>query len=64
MILSLPIRSSRNHLSLTFQTSSARIDIYKGSIRDWNAIPDSIINFAEGAEDSVARLISLVRARD
>ena len=43
-----PIRRNRNHHSLTFQTSAARTDIYKGSffpqtIRDWNALPDSII---------------------
>ena len=37
-----PIRRSRNHHSLTFQTPTARTDIYKGSffpqtIRDLNA---------------------------
>ena len=42
-------------------------DIYKGlffpqTIRDWNALPDSIIAPAEGAEDGVARFTSLVRA--
>ena len=62
-----PIRCSRNHHSLTFQTP--RTDIYKGSffpqtIRDSNAFPDSIITSAEGAEDGVARFTSLVRARD
>ena len=41
-----PIRGSRNHHSLTFQTLTARTDIYKGSFfsktnRDWNALPDS-----------------------
>ena len=60
----IPTRRSRNHHSLTFQTPATRTDIYKGSffpqtIRDWNALPDSIITSAEGAEDSVARLISL-----
>ena len=39
-------------------------DFYKCSfspqtIRDWNALPDSLISSAEGAEDG-----SLVRARD
>ena len=63
------IRRSRNHHSLTFQTLATRADIYKGSffpqtIRDWNALPDLIINSAEGAEDGVARYNSLVRARD
>ena len=51
-----PIRCSGNHHSLTSQTSAARTDICKGSlfpptIRDWNALPDSIITSAEGAED-------------
>ena len=49
--------------------TAGRIDIYKGSffpqlIRDWNALPDSIITSAEGAEDGEARFTSLVRARD
>ena len=64
-----PFRRSRNHHALTFQTSATRTDIYKGSffpqtIRDWNALPDSIITSAEGAEDGVARFTSLLRARD
>ena len=64
-----PIRRSRNHHSLTFQNPATRTDMYKGSffpqtIRDWNALPDSIITSAEGAEDGVARFTSLVRARD
>ena len=59
-----PIKHSR-----TFQTPATRTDIYKGSffpqtITDWNALPDSIITSAEGAEDGVARFTSLVRARD
>ena len=63
------IRCSRNHHSLTFQNPATRTDIYKRSffpqtIRDWNALPDSIITSAEGAEDGVARFTSLVRARD
>ena len=63
------IRHSRNYHSLTFQTLSARTDIYMGkffpqTIRDWNALPDSIISTAEGAEDGVARFTSLVKARD
>ena len=64
-----PIRRSRNHYSLTFQTPTTRTDIYKGSffpqtIRDWNALTDSIITSALEAEDGVARFTSLVRARD
>ena len=34
------------------------------TIRDWNALPDSLISSAEGAEDGVAKFTSLVRARD
>ena len=54
---------------LTFQTPATRTDIYKGlffpqTIRDWNALPNSIITSAEGAEDGVARFTSLLRARD
>ena len=57
------VRRSKNHHSPTFQTLAARTDIYKGSffpqtIRDWNALPDSIITSAEGAEDGVARFAS------
>ena len=58
-----PIRRSRNHHSLTFQTPATRTDIYKGSffpqtIRDWNVLPDSIITSAERAKDGVARFTS------
>ena len=58
-----PIRHSRNHHSLTFQTPATRTDIYMGSffpqtIRDWNALPDLIITSAEGAEDGVTRFTS------
>ena len=34
------------------------------TIRDWNALPDSLISSAEGTEDGVAKFTSLVRARD
>ena len=64
-------RSARNLHSMAFQTPIAIIDVYKGSfsffpqtIRDWNALPDSLISSAEGAEDCVAKFTSLVRARD
>ena len=64
-----PIRSCRNHHSLTLQIPTARIDIYKGSffpqtIRDWNAFPDSVISSAEGANNKEAKFTSLTRARD
>ena len=51
------------------QVPITNTDIYKCSffpqtIRDWNAIPDSLFSSAEGAEDGVAMFTSLVRARD
>ena len=53
---------------LAFQTPIANTDVYKGSffpqtIRDWNALPDSLISSAEDAEDCVAKFTSLVRDR-
>ena len=55
--------------TLAFQTPIANTDVYKSSffpqtIRDWNALPDSLISSAEDAEDCVAKFTSLVRARD
>ena len=62
-------RPCRNQHSMAFQTPIANTDVYKGSffpqtIRDWNALPDSLISSAEDAEDCVAKFTSLVRARD
>ena len=62
-------RRCRNRHSMAFQTPIANTDVYKGSffpqtIRDWNALPDSLISSAEDAEDCVAKFTSLVRARD
>ena len=59
----------RNQHSMAFQTPIANADVYKGNffpqtIRDWNALPDSLISSAEEAEDCVAKLTSLVRGRD
>ena len=64
-----PSRRTRNHHSLAFQISLARINIYKSSffpqtIRDWNSVTDSLISAAECAEDPVTKLTSLVTARD
>ena len=64
-----PIRHVRNHHSLAFQTPFANTDTYKCSffpqtIRDWNSLTDTFLSAAEGAEDSVAKFTSLVRARD
>ena len=62
-------RRCRNQHSMAFQTPIVNTDVYKGSffpqtIRDWNALPDSLISSAEAAEDCVAKFTSLVRARD
>ena len=52
---------------MAIQTPNVNTDVYKGSffpqaIRDWNALPESLISSAEDAEDCVAKLTSLVRA--
>ena len=65
----LKTRRCRNQHSMAFQTPIANTDVYKGSffpqtIRDRNALPDSLISSAEDAEDCVAKFISLVKARD
>ena len=44
---------------MAFQTSIANTDVYKGTffpktVRDWNALSDSLISSAEDAEDCVA----------
>ena len=62
-------RRCKNQHSVAFQTPIATTDVYKGSffpktIRDWNALPDSLISSADDAEDCVAKFTSLVRARD
>ena len=59
----------RNQHSMAFQTHIANTYVYKGNffpltIRDWNALLDSLISSAEEAEDCVAKFTSLVRARD
>ena len=62
------VRRCKNHNSMAFQVLIANTDIYKCSfpqtIRDWNALPDSLISSAESAEDGVAKFTSLVSARD
>ena len=61
-----PIRHVRNHHSLAFQTPFANTDIYKCSFfpQTWNSLTDTLLSAAEGAEDSVAKFTSLLRARD
>ena len=53
---------------MAYQFRIANTDIYKCSspppphipqtIRDWNALPDSLISSAEGAEDDIAKHFS------
>ena len=62
-------RRYRKYHSMAYEVPIANTDIYKCSlfpqtIRDWNALPDSLVSSAEGAEDGVAKFTSLVRARD
>ena len=63
------VRCCRNDHSMAYQVPIANINIDKCSffpltIRDWNALPDSLISSAEGADDGVAKFTSLVRVRD
>ena len=53
-------RRGRNQNSIAFQIPIANTDVDKGSffpqtIRDWSALPDSLILSAEDAEDCVAK---------
>ena len=62
-------RRCRNQHFMAFQTPIANTDVYKSSfppqtIRDWNALPDSLTSSAKDAEDCVAKFTSLVRTRD
>ena len=61
------VRRCRNDHSMPYQVPIANTDIYTCSffphtIRDWNALPDSLISSAEVAEDGVAKFTPLVRA--
>ena len=63
------VRHCKNDHSTAYKVPIANTDIYMCSffpqtIRDWNALPDSLISSAEGAENGVAKFTSLVRARD
>ena len=61
-------RRCRNQHSMAFQTLLIQMFVtgsfFSQTIRDWNALPDSLISSAEDAEDCVAKFTSLVRARD
>ena len=61
--LQSPNRCSRNQHPVAFQVPYPRTDIYKycffpDTIRDWNALPTSIISSAESSEDPVTRFTS------
>ena len=54
---------------MAFQTPIANADVYKGSffpqtIRNLNALSNSLISSAEDAEDCVDKFTSLARASD
>ena len=62
-------RHCRNQYSMVFQIPSACKNAFKKScfpqtIRDWNALPDSLISSAELSVGCVSKFISLVRTRD
>ena len=61
------VRRCRNGQSMAYQVPIANTYIYKclpHTIRDWNALPDSLVSSAECAKDDVAKFTSLMRARD
>ena len=62
-------KTRRCQHSMAFQAPIANRGVYKGrffpqTIRDWNALPDSLISSAEDAQDCVAKFTSLVRDMD
>ena len=65
-----PIRCTKNHHFLAFQTPLAGTDIYKSSFlippeyKRWNFLTDSLIFASECAVDSVTKFTFLLRARD
>ena len=51
---------------MAFLTPTAGTDTYKysffpGTIRDWNALPESVVSLAESADDCVAKFTSLLQ---
>ena len=64
-----PEFNCRNQHSVVFQIPSAYKDSYKKSffpqtIRDKNALPDSLISSVELSDDCVSKFTSLVRATE
>ena len=58
----IPKTGRGNQHSMAFQTNKG--SFFPQTIRDWNALPDSLTSSAKDAEDCVAKFTSLVRARD
>ena len=52
------------HIRFPLLTLIFMCSFFPQTIRDWDALPDSLISSAEGAKDGVAMFTSLVRARD
>ena len=46
---------------MAYQVPIAKCSFFPQTIRDCNALPDSLISSAEGAEDGVAQFTSLLR---
>ena len=58
-------RRGRNQLPLLVPMFiSYEGSFFPQTIKDWNALPDSLISSAEDAEDYIAKFTSLVRATD
>ena len=69
VMISTTNKRNRNQHQMAFQVPYTRTGIYKYSffldgIRNWNALPASIISSAESSKDSIARFTSLVRSKD
>ena len=63
-----PNMTNRNEHSLDFQGPFLWTDSYKSSyipntIRDWNALPASLISSTEATEDSITKVTSLIRSK-
>ena len=63
-----PIRHTRNHHSLAFQTplpgTEYKSSFFPQTIRVWNTLTDSLISASKCADGSVAKFTCLISARD
>ena len=54
-----------NNVQFSFDyTYTEHVYVFMLYLRYWNSLTDTFLSAAEGAEDSVAKFTSLVRARD